>query len=149
LAGVTTKLEKTTARDITSSTTVSGVTELATGSNSGPRTRAVWKLRENERRKTGIPESLSVAVLLTRKSNNPFTAMVEIDSHADPLTGFGRLFRRVPIDDPVLFNPKSTKERQVMDLVRGNGANNLGAENLYAFVKTRMSVPAFWAGYDE
>jgi hypothetical protein len=143
------RIEKTTSRDMASSTTVSGMTEMPAGRMSGPRTRAVWKLRENERKKTGIPDSLSVAVLLTRKTDEPFTATVEIESRADPRTGFGRWFRKIPLDDPVLFNPRETKERKIMDIVRGRSEENLGDKELHELVKTRMSTKAFWVNDDE
>jgi hypothetical protein len=98
--------ERSKTRDNPDATTVSGNISLAPGVNSGPRTCAGWTLLENATRKTGLPDTLRVAVLVRRQDQlAPFKAMVRMSSHADFKTGMGWFFGSFPIDDPVLLNP--------------------------------------------
>ncbi|KAL2138964.1 hypothetical protein VTI28DRAFT_6004 [Corynascus sepedonium] len=98
--------ERTRTRDNPDATTVSGNISLAPGVNSGRRTCAGWTLLENATRRTGLPDSLRVAVLIKRQDQlAPFQAMVRMSCHADFKTGLGWFFGSFPIDDPVLLNP--------------------------------------------
>ncbi|KAH6636218.1 hypothetical protein F5144DRAFT_600981 [Chaetomium tenue] len=83
--------ERSKRRDNPDATTVSGNISLAPGVNSGPRSCAGWTLLENATRKSGLPDSLRVAVVVKR-----------VDRHSKFK---GMFFGSFPIDDPVLFNP--------------------------------------------
>ncbi|KAL4941935.1 hypothetical protein BDV06DRAFT_222631 [Aspergillus oleicola] len=104
-AGFTAKLEKLRIRDISDATTVSGSIELSDDVNSGECNCAAWTLLENQTRKTGVPASLRTGVLLKRENNAIFHAMVKISCVADWKTQLESMFGRIPMDDPVLFNP--------------------------------------------
>ncbi|ROW06292.1 hypothetical protein VPNG_08110 [Cytospora leucostoma] len=141
-------LEKTVTRDITSATTVTGAMNLGTGANSGVYTAAAWTLLENEKRSSGVPDSVRVAVLVRREDNERFDAVVTLEAEADVLTSFGKFFKSTPLDDPVLFNPKAhLKHEKHPKKGRLCGVQGLGEVNLNALCDARMSAEAFWAEY--
>ncbi|KAF3798290.1 hypothetical protein GCG54_00015271 [Colletotrichum gloeosporioides] len=144
-AGAAAKLEKTISRDVTDATTVTGSINLGTGRNSGESTVAVWNMQENKRRESGVPDSVTVAVLLRREDSAPFHARVTLEADVDFLSGLERKFRKIPLDDPVLFNPRMTSERPRKG--RRYGAENLGSVDLYSLCRVRMDLEApFVAG---
>ncbi|KAI6380853.1 hypothetical protein MCOR25_001522 [Pyricularia grisea] len=132
------KMQKTTTRDISDATTVTGTTNLGTGRNSGLETVARWRLLENAKQKTGVPDSVRVAVLVRRETDDPFNAVVTIEAEADLATNFGSLFRKVPLDDPVLFNPKAERKGSKKNEARSRGVENLGDEPLYSYCEARV-----------
>ncbi|ROV96754.1 hypothetical protein VSDG_05533 [Cytospora chrysosperma] len=140
-------LEKTTTRDVTSATTVTGAMNLGTGANCGAYTAAVWTLLENEKRSSGVPDSVRVAVLIRREDNEPFIAVVTLEAEADVATSLKKFFRTTPLDDPVLFNPKAQLKHDKYMKLKGRqcGVRNLGEVNLYTLCDARMSPAAFWA----
>ncbi|KAK2055745.1 hypothetical protein LY76DRAFT_595761 [Colletotrichum caudatum] len=140
-AVATGKMEKTVSRDVNGATTVTGSINLGTGRNSGDSTVAVWNLQENRQRKDGVPDSVSVAVLLRREDNAPFTASVTLDADVDARSGLERKFMKVPLDDPVLFNPKMTGKRPKKG--RKYGVENLGNVDLYQLCCVRMEGSAY------
>lgn len=111
-ANATVKLEKTTTRDISDATTVTGSINLGRGRNKGASTAAAWNLLENRARKSGVPDSLKVAILLRRADGGRFNAKVTMENECDFITGLQwnlrKVLGRVPLDDPVLFNPRFT-----------------------------------------
>ncbi|KAJ5637414.1 hypothetical protein N7490_007293 [Penicillium lividum] len=116
-ASLTAKLEKLRIRDISDAMTVSGSIELSDDINSGECNCAAWTLLENQTRKTGVPASLRTGILLKRENDAIFHGMVKISCVADWKTRFESMFGRIPIDDPVLFNPgleltRSQKEKK-------------------------------------
>ncbi|KAF3024191.1 hypothetical protein E8E14_009907 [Neopestalotiopsis sp. 37M] len=133
----TIKREQTTSRDISHATTVSGSINLGQGLNSGRETVARWLLVENESRSTGVPDSVRVAVLLRRNTDNPFNAIVTVEADADLATSLGKLFRKEPVDDPVLFDPKA-ENKQTARKERSHGIENLGSVNLYDLCDARI-----------
>ncbi|RSM06188.1 hypothetical protein CEP52_005864 [Fusarium oligoseptatum] len=140
-AGATAKLEKTISRDVSDATTVSGSINLGRGRNSGESTVAVWNLQENKRRQTGVPDSVTTAVLLRRYDSEPFNARVELEADVDWVSGMARKFTGVPLDDPVLFNPKlggGSKPKRG----RSYGAKDLGSVDLYKLCAVRFAVEA-------
>ncbi|TXC08092.1 hypothetical protein FocTR4_00002496 [Fusarium oxysporum f. sp. cubense] len=106
-AGASAGLEKTYSRDVKDATTVTGAINLGTGKNSGGSTVAVWNFQENERHKTGVPDSVTTAILLRRSCDERFTAVVTLEADVDWVTGLERKFAKIPLDDPILFNPKA------------------------------------------
>lgn len=98
-------VRKVTNEDLTDATTVSGSMDLD-GYEWGDPNCASWTLLENETRKSGIPSSLQVAILLKRKGQEQFGCNVNVKSRADFKTRVERLFGTPPEDDPVLFDPQ-------------------------------------------
>ncbi|KAJ6006957.1 hypothetical protein N7451_004901 [Penicillium sp. IBT 35674x] len=105
-ASLTAKLEKLRIRDFSDAMTVSGSIEFSDDINSGECNCAAWTLLENQTRKTGVPVSLRTGILLKRETNAIFYGMVKISCIADWKTRFESMFGRIPMDDPVLFNPR-------------------------------------------
>lgn len=136
------KREKTTTRDVSYSTRVTGSINLGRGRNSGRRTVARWRLLENENRRTGVPDSMRVAVVLSRTTDDPFNAVVTIEAKADLATAFSSsvssLFKQPPLDDPVLFNPKADLQR-LAKKGRSIGVENLGELDLYGPCDARIA----------
>lgn len=139
-AGATAKLEKTISREVRDATTVTGSINLGRGKNSGESTVAVWNLHANKRRDTGVPDSVKVAILLRRENNEPFNAMVTLEAEVDFFSGLEQKFTKLPLDDPVLFDPKMTGKRPKKG--RRHGAHNLASEDLYSLCEVRMAVQA-------
>jgi hypothetical protein len=98
-------VRKTTSEDLNDATTVCGSIDLV-GYPYGDPNCASWTLLENETRKTGVPSSLQVAVLLKRKSKEQFKCMVEVKARADLKTRLEWLLGTPPEDDAVLFDPE-------------------------------------------
>ncbi|EEU37840.1 uncharacterized protein NECHADRAFT_98072 [Fusarium vanettenii 77-13-4] len=139
-AGARAKHEKTISRDVSDATTVSGSINLGRGRNSGESTVAVWNLQENKRRETGVPDSVTTAVLLRRYDSEPFNARVELEADVDWVSGFARKFAGVPLDDPVLFNPMLGGSKPKRG--RSYGAKDLGSVDLYKLCAVRFAVEA-------
>ncbi|KAF5020074.1 hypothetical protein F66182_7916 [Fusarium sp. NRRL 66182] len=139
-AGGLAKLEKTVTRDIRDSTTIAGARRLPKGQNWGDYSVAVWNIQENKRHESGVPDSVTVAILLRRNDNEPFNALVELEADVDWVSGLESKFMRVPIDDPVLFNPRSTGYKSKRG--RTHGAENLASVDLYKLCAVRFAVEA-------
>jgi len=95
---------KTVSQNLSDATTVSGSIDLE-GFLYGMPNCASWTLLENETRKTGVPSTLQVAVLLKRDNNEPFQCTVDVKAKADKKTAFEWLRSSKSRDEPVLFNP--------------------------------------------
>ncbi|KAF4999619.1 hypothetical protein FGRMN_2367 [Fusarium graminum] len=139
-AGGSAKFEKTTSRDISNSTTVSGARKMRKGQNSGEYCMATWIMQENNRRKSGVPDSVTAAVLLRREDSEPFDAIVELEADVDWASGIEYKFLRVPLDDPILFNPRATQKKH--NKGRSHGVENLASIDLYELCKVRFAVEA-------
>ncbi|KAF4967445.1 hypothetical protein FSARC_5018 [Fusarium sarcochroum] len=142
-AGATASLEQTVSKDVTDATTVTGSINLGEGKNSGEPTVAVWNLLENQRRQTGVPDSVTVAVLLRREDAGRFNAKVTLEADVDWLSGLEHKIARVPLDDPVLFNPQMTSDKPKRG--RSYGVQGLGGVDLYSLCEVRMAVEAHFA----
>ncbi|KAM0256053.1 hypothetical protein ACHAQJ_005252 [Trichoderma viride] len=143
-AGGTLKFEKTITRDISDATTITGSINLGTGKNSGESTAAAWNLQENKRRQTGVPNSVKFAILLRREHSEPFNAKVTVEADVDFLSGLEKKFTKVPLDDPVLFNPRISGKRPKKG--RSYNVQNLQGVDLYSLCDVRMAVEAFFVG---
>lgn len=136
----------TRIKDLSSATIVTGEMKMATGRNRGPKRRAAWTIRENATRRSGVPDSITVAIRVDRNDNKPFKATVALKTEADMATSFGRFFRKIPIDDPVLFNPDLDESlRHHTKEGRTYGVMGLDKIDLNSFCEARISAPAFWA----
>lgn len=139
-AGGALKVEKTINRDVNDATTATGSINLGTGKNSGESTVAVWNLQENKRRQTGVPDSVKAAILLRREDSEPFNAKVTLEADADFVSGLERKFSKVPLDDPVLFNPTLTGKKPKKG--RNYNVRDLRSVDLYSLCEVRMAVEA-------
>lgn len=133
-------LERTRTRDVFAATTVTGTRRLADGKNFGEPTAAAWTFLENDKRKTGVPDSVRVAILVRREDDEPFKATVSLEADADIATSFSRFFRKTPLDNPVLFNPKA--EAKPGRKGRARGVLNLAKVDLQALCDARMGTLA-------
>lgn len=144
-AGGAALLEKTIDRDINDATTVTGSINIGSGKNSGEPTAAVWNLQENKRRETGVPDSVRVAILLRREDSTPFNANVTLEADVDLLSSLEQKFVKVPLDDPVLFNPRLTGKKPKNN--SSYNAQNISDIDLYSLCELRMATEAsFVAG---
>lgn len=105
--------------------------------------RVTWNLYENESRPAGIPASLKLAVLLSRDDEEKFLCKVAFKCETDLKTTFRRFFKKIPKDDPIIFQPNAEdKGRRPNDNV-SYGDENLGSVDLEDFsdVTFRRVVP--------
>ncbi|KAF8542812.1 hypothetical protein BDD12DRAFT_802574 [Trichophaea hybrida] len=76
----------------------------------GEKNAAVWTMDENSSREDGIPNLIQTAILLKRKSNDPFVLTVKIDAEVnfiyDTNHSIRKLFGRIKEDDPITFDPE-------------------------------------------
>ncbi|KAL6912634.1 hypothetical protein ACHAPO_012040 [Fusarium lateritium] len=142
-AGGTANLEKTITRDISDATTMTGSINLGTGKKSGDSTVAFWNFQENSRRKSGLPDSVTTAIRLLRSDDEAFNAVVTLEAEVDWVTGLENKFAKVPLDDPILFNPKAAGEKTKSG--RSQEAENLASIPLYDLCKVRFAVEAPFA----
>ncbi|EXA28761.1 hypothetical protein FOVG_19648 [Fusarium oxysporum f. sp. pisi HDV247] len=143
-AGGEASLEKIRGRDIRDATTVTGGTHFGEGIDAGDHTACGWTLLENKTQSTGLPYSLTVPVLIQRDNDKQFNAVVSLSVKGNTRTTVDWMFNKIPIDDPVLFNPavdrlseapvkkdkntkgKGNKKKAVKPLVQKYGKQELG-----------------------
>ncbi|KAF4466268.1 hypothetical protein FALBO_6894 [Fusarium albosuccineum] len=100
------KWQEVGVRQRTKYTTVVGETGLY-GRDEGEDDGAAWTLLENSMTKDGVPEALRGAILLKRRDNKSrFQCDLRITVKTDRWTAFSNLFESIPLDDPILFDPK-------------------------------------------
>ncbi|KAG7418139.1 hypothetical protein Forpe1208_v005270 [Fusarium oxysporum f. sp. rapae] len=97
-------------------------------------------LQENERRKTGVPDSVTTAILVRRSGDERFNAEVTLQADVDWVTGWERRLSKIPLDDPILFNPRETGGPGKKG--RSYGAKDLASVDLNQLCKVRMAVEA-------
>ncbi|KAI0436065.1 hypothetical protein F4803DRAFT_543467 [Xylaria telfairii] len=130
---------------------VAGYSTLV-GRNWGDPDSVHWTLQENAPQQSGIPHRVRTAVLLEREAGDygTFSATVKTRAHVSFTTDTGEALRRavglVPKDDPVSFDPKSTKgvhhgaavlfgSKEVSSTQESPcNKKNLGAEDLAKFM---------------
>lgn len=123
------KVEKTVESQIPDAVRVSGGMYVI--GNRGPRREARWTLRENASDSSGVPASLTVAVLVARDDEEEFFCDLALDCKTDIQTAAGNLFRRIPKDDPIILQPDPRKRSTSRDM--GNvsyGDEQLGSIDL-------------------
>ncbi|KAL8349786.1 hypothetical protein RB598_005241 [Gaeumannomyces tritici] len=113
---------RSVTRDMTYATTVTGSIDLR-GRNFGKSNCASWTLLENEATKTGVPASMTAAVLLKRDSEEPFRCDFAIKARADWRSSVELLFGSTPPDDPVLFDPTLESTSTKYDELSLGGVN--------------------------
>ncbi|KAI1408749.1 hypothetical protein F5Y13DRAFT_104920 [Hypoxylon sp. FL1857] len=98
-------------------------TEAFVNRSAGKPNAARFTLRENASQKSGVPRFLRVAVLLERRAGDQglFLATVNVRAHASVFADAGERVRkimgRIPLDDAVVFDPKTppTTDRYPLD----------------------------------
>lgn len=73
--------------------------------NRPPNRIATWTLSENPSQRAGIPASLKVAVLVSREDRDLFSCNLSFTCKTDWATAAQSLFRKIPQDDPIIFQP--------------------------------------------
>ena len=76
-----------------------------TRKNAGEPNGAKWILEENRSQSSGIPGSLTTAVLLKRKPDRAFVGTIQISAKMGVASKVEDLFGRKPKVDPVVFDP--------------------------------------------
>ena len=97
------KLEKTVTAITSDAITLSGGKRLV--NNVPPCRVATWTLTENQSQPAGIPASLRVAVLVSRNDLQKFSCKLNFTCKTDLRTSFGSFFKKIPKDDPIIFQP--------------------------------------------
>ncbi|PNP52485.1 hypothetical protein THARTR1_06953 [Trichoderma harzianum] len=97
------KWEKVITRQTSDAITLSGGKRIV--NNRPPNRIAKWILSENKSQPTGIPASLKVAVLISRLEEKKFTCRLALSCKTDTRTAAESLFKKIPKDDPIVFQP--------------------------------------------
>lgn len=79
-------------------------TDRATRQNWGEPDGAEWVLQENSSQRSGIPSSLTTAILVKRKPDRAFIGMIKIKANMDLGSIAEVLFGKKPKVDPVVFD---------------------------------------------
>ncbi|KAI0895891.1 hypothetical protein F4806DRAFT_75071 [Annulohypoxylon nitens] len=100
---LTGKWEKTVSSTIRDAITLSGRKRLI--NNRPPNRIASWTLSENQSQRGGIPASLKVAILVSREDREKFFCKLAFTCKTDIKTTAESIFRKIPKDDPIIFQP--------------------------------------------
>ncbi|RGP62915.1 intracellular serine protease [Fusarium sporotrichioides] len=122
------KWEKTITTTTTDAITLSGNKRAV--NNTPPNRIARWVISENESRPAGIPASLRTAVLLSRDDEERFKCRVAFNCNTDRKTAFKRFFKKIPKDDPIIFQPNAEDRGTRPNKNVSYGDENLGSVNL-------------------
>ncbi|KAF2106736.1 hypothetical protein BDV96DRAFT_607205 [Lophiotrema nucula] len=135
--GAELKAEKSTQRDTTSYTTITGGARTSRGVE--PNDSVRWDLLENQTTKSGVVSTLQVAVLLKRRSMDPFKASIAITVTADLRSQIQMAFKREPQEDDVWYDPR----KPPTDRLHKYDVDNIGKLNLKDLgdVTARTIVP--------
>ncbi|KAK8085846.1 hypothetical protein PG997_007117 [Apiospora hydei] len=121
------KWETTINRETTDTTRIIGSMDIKKRNYGKPNT-ASWTLLENKSAETGVPAHLRVAILLKRHDDDTeFQCECKIKARVDLVSRIGAMFRSVPKDDPILYDP--TRDPTNV-LRRPYDVENLGAVQL-------------------
>ena len=77
---------------------------IFTQKNAGEPNAARWILEENKSQNSGIPGSLTTAILLERKPDRAFIGTIQVHAKMDTASKLEDLFGRKPKVDPVVFD---------------------------------------------
>ncbi|KAL2140334.1 hypothetical protein VTI28DRAFT_3978 [Corynascus sepedonium] len=97
------KWEKTVTKTTSHAITLTGGKHLV--NNRPPNRIAAWTLSENPSQRAGIPSSLKVAVLVSREDRESFSCHLSFTCKTDWATKVEGLFKKIPKDDPIIFQP--------------------------------------------
>jgi hypothetical protein len=97
------KWEKTTTTTVSDAIRLSGGMRVI--NNRPPNRIATWTISENHSQPTGIPSSLKIAVLVSRGDREKFLCRPAFTCQTDRKTAAQSLFKKIPKDDPIIFQP--------------------------------------------
>lgn len=97
------KWEKSSTIERQDAITLSGSKHVL--NNRPPNRQAKWTLLEKETQPTGIPTSLTTAVLVSRRDKEVFLCDLDFSCKTDLKTTASSIFKRIPYDDPIVFQP--------------------------------------------
>jgi hypothetical protein len=97
------KWEKTVTKTTSHAITLTGGKRLV--NNRPPNRIATWTLSEDSSQQAGIPALLRVAVLVSREDRETFSCNLSFTCKTDRKTAAQSLFRKIPKDDPIIFQP--------------------------------------------
>ncbi|EWZ33711.1 hypothetical protein IWW34DRAFT_737258 [Fusarium oxysporum f. sp. albedinis] len=125
---LTGKWEKTITKTTSDAITLSGGKRMV--KSMPPNRIARWVLSENESQPAGIPTSLKVAVLIIRDDEERFRCKLALECKTDLKTRFQGLFKKIPKDHPIIFqpNPEDKGTRPNKNVTYGD--EDLGTVNL-------------------
>jgi hypothetical protein len=103
--GLSGKWEKTTTKTTSDAITLIGNKFVV--NHRGLNRRVTWNVYENSSQPAGIPASLKLAVLLARDDEERFRCKVAFECKTDLKTSFKRFFKKIPKDDPIIFQPNA------------------------------------------
>ncbi|EHK48131.1 hypothetical protein TRIATDRAFT_81849 [Trichoderma atroviride IMI 206040] len=122
------KWEKVIDRQTWDAITLSGGKRIV--NNRPPNRIAKWILSENKSQPKGIPTSLKVAVLVSRLEEKIFTCRVAFACKTDMKTAAESLFKKIPKDDPIVFQPDCHDEGTRPNKSVSYGDDRLGSVDL-------------------
>lgn len=132
--GMTTSLggkwEKSSTIERRDAITLSGGKHVL--NNRPPNRQAKWTLLEKETQPTGIPTSLTTAVLVSRPDKEMFLCDINFSCKTDLKTAVSSIFKTIPDNDPIIFQPNPEKpgtrpnQNVVYDVEEDLGAKDLG-----------------------
>ena len=96
--------ERTISQDEEDQIIINGM-KLFDGRPVGQKRQVRWTLLENKTQKSGIPSQLRTLILVQRKNNAKFTAVVEIETRVDFKSSILRMLGKKPQDEPIIFEP--------------------------------------------
>lgn len=97
------QLEKSVAKTTSDAITLNAVTYMASGG--AHNNVAQWTLSENQSQRTGIASLVKVAVIVSMPKQRKFVCDIDLDCKTDTLTAFRQMFKKIPGDDPIIFQP--------------------------------------------
>ncbi|KAK0610001.1 hypothetical protein B0T17DRAFT_512309 [Bombardia bombarda] len=128
---------RTVERGLDNATTVIGSIDLR-GRNFGKSNCASWTLMENNDTKTGVPMSMTAAILLKRRTEEIFRCDFTMKVKADWRSNLETLFGSTPLDDPILFDPTLDPTNDKYDEL------NLGSVDMESIADITMAK--LWEG---
>ncbi|KAK6952059.1 hypothetical protein Daesc_006588 [Daldinia eschscholtzii] len=126
--GLTGKWEKSVSRTGSDAITLCGGRRLV--NNRPPNCIASWRLSENQSQRTGIPALLKVAILVSRDDQEKFSCKLAFTCKTDLKTAVESLFKKIPKDDPIIFQPNPNEKGTRPNKNVSYGDEELGSLNL-------------------
>lgn len=152
-AGVTAKYELAESKDVSDSIKIVGVSYNALSSGDPDRyNTAEWNLFENKSQRSGLPSKFSTVVLLERRvgDEGQFTAdfdiRLRIDDFTDAKTWLKKMFRIIPEDDPIIFDPAKTEACQMGSFADSTSDDALDSYCKFVMYKESKDEDAIPAG---
>ncbi|KAL9121476.1 MAG: hypothetical protein Q9187_001967 [Circinaria calcarea] len=105
------KLEKIVDRERMDFTRVRGSIDVLRGY--GKKNAVSWDLFENPTAQTGIVTSLQGAIMLKRRSMDPFKASISLQATADTISRISAVFKKDEKDDDIWYDPKKSSTNKL------------------------------------